>query len=94
MLAPGALEQALTAANAAGVRARIVVEGANAPTTPDADAILEADGVLVIPDILARRRPGEGDAGGDERQGENIRQAERARIDGGVEELPRGYSAP
>ena len=36
-----------------GVRARIVVEGANAPTTPDADAILEADGVLVIPDILA-----------------------------------------
>ena len=53
VLAPCALEQALTAANAAGVRARIVVEGANAPTTPDADAILEADGVLVIPDILA-----------------------------------------
>src|SRR4029077_13207358 len=50
---PCALEQALTAANAAGVRARIVVEGANAPTTPDADAILEADGARVIPDILA-----------------------------------------
>ena len=37
----------------AGVRARIVLEGANGPTTPDADAILEANGVLVIPDVLA-----------------------------------------
>jgi len=53
VLAPCALEQVLTRDNAAGVRAKIVVEGANAPTTPEADEILESNGVLVIPDILA-----------------------------------------
>ena len=53
VLAPCALEQVLTGDNAAGVRAKIVAEGANGPTTPEADAILEANGVLVIPDILA-----------------------------------------
>jgi glutamate dehydrogenase (NAD(P)+) len=52
VLAPCALEQALTAANADRVRARIVVEGANGPTTPAADAILEDAGVVVLPDIL------------------------------------------
>jgi glutamate dehydrogenase (NAD(P)+) len=39
--------------NAAKVRARIVVEGANGPTVPEADEILQSNGVLVIPDILA-----------------------------------------
>jgi glutamate dehydrogenase (NAD(P)+) len=53
VLAPCALELVLTEANADQVRARIVVEGANGPTTPEADAILEAAGVLVIPDVLA-----------------------------------------
>jgi glutamate dehydrogenase (NAD(P)+) len=53
VLAPCALEQVLTADNAGGVRAKIVAEGANGPTTPEADAILDRNGVLVIPDILA-----------------------------------------
>ena len=53
MLAPCALEHVLTVANAGRVSARIVLEGANGPTTPEADAILEAAGVLVIPDVLA-----------------------------------------
>ena len=39
--------------DAAGVKARIVVEGANGPVTPKADAILEANDVLVLPDVLA-----------------------------------------
>jgi glutamate dehydrogenase (NAD(P)+) len=53
VLAPCALEQVITPANADGVRARIVVEGANGPTTPAADEILEDRGVLVLPDVLA-----------------------------------------
>ncbi len=53
VLAPCALGQVLTAANAGAVGARIVVEGANGPTTPEADMILEQRGVLVIPDVLA-----------------------------------------
>jgi glutamate dehydrogenase (NAD(P)+) len=53
VLAPCALEQALDEANASEVRAGIVIEGANGPTTPEADAILEENGVLVIPDVLA-----------------------------------------
>jgi glutamate dehydrogenase (NAD(P)+) len=52
VLAPCALEQALTGANAGRVRAGIVIEGANGPTTPAADEILQAAGVLVLPDIL------------------------------------------
>jgi glutamate dehydrogenase (NAD(P)+) len=52
VLAPCALEQALTEVNADRVRAGIVVEGANAPTTAAADEILEAANVLVLPDIL------------------------------------------
>lgn len=43
----------ITAANAPAVRAPIIVEGANAPTEPDADAILESRGIVVLPDILA-----------------------------------------
>jgi glutamate dehydrogenase (NAD(P)+) len=53
VLAPCALELVLTEENAARVKARIVVEGANGPTTPGADAILEGNGVLVLPDVLA-----------------------------------------
>jgi glutamate dehydrogenase (NAD(P)+) len=53
VLAPCALELVLTGANAARVKAKIVIEGANGPTTPDADAILEEAGVVVIPDVLA-----------------------------------------
>lgn len=53
VLVPAALADALTAASAPGVKAKIVVEGANAPTTPEADEILASKGVLVVPDILA-----------------------------------------
>jgi len=52
ILIPAALENQITRDNAARVRARIVAEGANGPTTPDADAILAEKGVFVIPDIL------------------------------------------
>ncbi len=52
ILIPAALENQITADNAGRVRARIVAEGANGPTTPDADLILEKQGVFVIPDIL------------------------------------------
>ncbi len=53
VLVPCALELVLTGANADSVKAGIVLEGANGPTTPDADAILEGNGVLVLPDVLA-----------------------------------------
>ena len=53
VLAPCALEQVITADNADQVKARIVCEGANGPTTPGADEILEDRGVLVLPDVLA-----------------------------------------
>ena len=53
VLAPCALENQLTSENAGKVRAKIVVEGANGPTTPEADAIMRKNGVLVVPDILA-----------------------------------------
>jgi glutamate dehydrogenase (NAD(P)+) len=53
ILAPCALSGAITARNADKVRARMVVEGANGPTTPEADAILRDAGVRVVPDILA-----------------------------------------
>ncbi|MGB3435570.1 Glu/Leu/Phe/Val family dehydrogenase [Achromobacter sp.] len=52
-LIPAALESQITAANAAKVRAKIVVEGANGPTTPEADDILAEHGVYVVPDVLA-----------------------------------------
>ncbi|MCY3843362.1 MAG: Glu/Leu/Phe/Val dehydrogenase [Acidobacteria bacterium] len=53
VLIPAALENQLTAANAPRVRARIVLEGANGPTTPEADAVLRERGALVIPDVYA-----------------------------------------
>ena len=52
ILVPAALEGMLTGQNAAAVRARIVAEAANGPTTPEADDLLRANGVFVIPDIL------------------------------------------
>jgi glutamate dehydrogenase (NAD(P)+) len=53
ILVPAALEGVLHEGNASRVRARFVVEGANGPTTPDADEILAENGVLVVPDVLA-----------------------------------------
>jgi glutamate dehydrogenase (NAD(P)+) len=50
---PAALEGVVHDGNADKVKARFIVEGANGPTTPDADKILEGHGVLVVPDILA-----------------------------------------
>jgi glutamate dehydrogenase (NAD(P)+) len=53
ILVPAALEGAIRADNASDVRARLIVEGANAPITPSADEVLEARGITVVPDILA-----------------------------------------
>jgi len=53
VLVPAALENQLRGDNAGAVRARIVLEGANGPTTPEAEAILNERGVLVVPDIYA-----------------------------------------
>jgi glutamate dehydrogenase (NAD(P)+) len=53
VLAPCALEQVITAENADQVKASIICEGANGPTTPAADSILEEKGVLILPDVLA-----------------------------------------
>ena len=52
-LIPAALEGQITSQNAGDVRARFIVEGANGPTTPRADRILEERGVTIVPDILA-----------------------------------------
>jgi len=53
VLIPAALEEAIDEENAADVRADIIVEAANGPTTPEADTILHDKGVLIVPDILA-----------------------------------------
>src|ERR1700722_3361130 len=53
VLLPAALENVITSKNASKIRAKIICEGANGPTTAGADAILEEKGVFVIPDILA-----------------------------------------
>ncbi|MBU4199832.1 MAG: Glu/Leu/Phe/Val dehydrogenase [Verrucomicrobia bacterium] len=53
VLLPCAKENMITADNAAGIKAKLIVEGANGPTTPEADQILESKNVLVVPDILA-----------------------------------------
>jgi glutamate dehydrogenase (NAD(P)+) len=53
ILIPAALEQQITEVNAPHIKARIVVEGANGPTTPQADDILHDKGVLVVPDVIA-----------------------------------------
>ena len=52
ILVPAALENQITARNAANIKAKVVAEAANGPTTPEADAILYDRGVFVIPDIL------------------------------------------
>jgi glutamate dehydrogenase (NAD(P)+) len=53
LLIPAALGGVLTAANAAKVRAKVIIEAANGPTQPEADEILDANKVVVLPDILA-----------------------------------------
>ena len=53
VLIPAALADSITEATAPRIKARVVVEGANAPTTPEGDAILNSNGILVVPDILA-----------------------------------------
>jgi glutamate dehydrogenase (NAD(P)+) len=53
MLIPAALERQITSANAARIDTRIVVEAANGPTTPEAEAILADRGILIVPDVLA-----------------------------------------
>ena len=53
VLMPCATGGVLTADNAGDVKARLIMEGANGPTTGEADKILEAKGVLVVPDVLA-----------------------------------------
>ncbi len=53
VLLPAALENVITTKNAAQIRAKVICEGANGPTTAAADAILDEKGIFVIPDILA-----------------------------------------
>ncbi|WP_230977307.1 Glu/Leu/Phe/Val family dehydrogenase [Georgenia yuyongxinii] len=53
LLVPAAVEGVLTAENAPCVQAKVVVEGANGPTTPEADSIMRENDILVVPDILA-----------------------------------------
>ena len=53
VVVPAALQHVITAENANQIKAKVVVEGANGPTTPDADVILRSNGVTVVPDVLA-----------------------------------------
>lgn len=53
VLIPAAFENQITSANASRVKARIIGEAANGPTTPEADEVLYKNGLLVLPDILA-----------------------------------------
>ncbi len=53
ILIPAALEGQITAANAGRIQARMVIEGANGPTTPQADDILNERNILVLPDVIA-----------------------------------------
>ncbi|WP_374496099.1 Glu/Leu/Phe/Val dehydrogenase [Zoogloea sp.] len=53
ILVVAALENQITTANAGRIRARLVVEGANGPTTPEADLILQDRGITIIPDVVA-----------------------------------------
>ena len=53
ILIPAAIENQITEKNASKIKAKLIVEGANGPTTPEADDILFKNGVTVVPDILA-----------------------------------------
>ncbi|WP_199534796.1 Glu/Leu/Phe/Val family dehydrogenase [Rhodoferax lacus] len=53
ILIPAALEQQINASNAGRIKARMVIEGANGPTTPEADDILQSRNILVLPDVIA-----------------------------------------
>jgi glutamate dehydrogenase (NAD(P)+) len=53
VLVPAAMENQITAQNASKIQAKFIVEGANGPTTPEADKILTERGIVVVPDILA-----------------------------------------
>ena len=53
ILIPAALEAQITEANAGRIQARMIIEGANGPTTPQADDILQDRGILVLPDVIA-----------------------------------------
>jgi glutamate dehydrogenase len=53
LLVPAALENQITAENAGQIKAKLIVEAANGPTTPEADAILARKGICLVPDILA-----------------------------------------
>ncbi|MDO8435514.1 MAG: Glu/Leu/Phe/Val dehydrogenase [bacterium] len=53
VLVPAALENQITADNAESIKAKIILELANGPTTPEADAVLQRKGVVVVPDVLA-----------------------------------------
>ncbi len=53
ILIPAALENQITMENAKDIKARVIIEGANGPTTPDADNQLHERGVFIVPDILA-----------------------------------------
>jgi len=53
ILIPAAIENQITPTNASKIRAKMIVEGANGPTTPEADDILNDRGIFIAPDILA-----------------------------------------
>jgi glutamate dehydrogenase (NAD(P)+) len=53
VLVPAAIGNQITSRNAGNIKARLIVEGANGPTTPEADDILQRRGIVLVPDILA-----------------------------------------
>ena len=53
ILIPAAVQDVITSANASRLRTKLVVEAANAPTTPEADSILQEKGIRIVPDVLA-----------------------------------------
>ena len=53
VLVPAAIENQITVENQAGIQAAVIVEGANGPVTPEADNLLHARGIFIVPDILA-----------------------------------------